>query len=360
MTMTLSNRAWFALFLVAALVAFGLGLLTMGLAGRQSEVPGGQRTFVTPIGDQERDPAIWGINFPLEYRNWRRPSPALPSASTASAELFSGYGFARDFNRTRSGYPEGLHPASCLDCHEPRSMKLRVGRKAFIDALSRRGIEIAKASDQDLRTYLCAQCHSTYAFGKDEALDFPHEKGLKSEEVLKALDARQTADWTHPGSGTPMLKLRGPSYELWSQGIHASRGVTCTDCHMPYVREEGSRIASHQLHRPLRNPLEAQCAPCHRWPEGELKARVQDIRARHQELEQRAEAALVSAHRAMAHHPDPEARRLLRQAQAHWDFVASEGSGGFHAPQEAARNLALAIDLARQAELRVRSSSPAP
>jgi len=120
---------------------------------------------------------------------------------------------------------------------------------------------------------------------------------------------------------------------------------------MPYVMEEGSRIASHQIHRPLRNPMEGQCAPCHRWPEGELKKRVESIQATHRELQKQAQAALLSAHTALAGRPNPRARTLLRQAQAHWDFVTSEGSSGFHAPQEAARNLAVAIDLARQAEL---------
>ncbi|WP_005038005.1 ammonia-forming cytochrome c nitrite reductase subunit c552 [Holophaga foetida] len=355
--MTLSNRTWFALFIAAALVAFGLGLLATGLGSRQEEAPA--RTFVTPIGDQERDPAVWGMNFPLEYRNWQRSSPAQPQPA-APAELFAGYGFARDFNRTRSGFPDGQHPATCLDCHDPRTMKLRVGQKAFSEALARRGVDLAKASDQDLRTYVCAQCHSTYTFRRDEGLDFPHEKGLKSDEILKALEERGVTDWTHGVSGTPMVKLRGPAYELGSQGVHAFRGVTCSDCHMPYIQEEGTRIASHQLHRPLRNPLEAQCIPCHRWPGSELKARVEDIQSSHRELQKRAEAALLSAHQALAKREIPEARTLLRRAQAHWDFVASEGSDGFHAPQEAARNLAMAIDLARQAELTVRSSSPAP
>lgn len=360
--MTLPTRAWFAIFVAAVLVAFGLGLLGTGLVSRQGEVSD-QRTFVTPIGDQERDPAVWGMNFPLEYRSWRRASSSLPQ-SVAPAELYAGYGFARDFNRARSGYQEGLHPATCLDCHDPRTMKLRVGQKAFSEALSRRGVDMSKVSDQDLRTYVCAQCHSTYTFRQDETLDFPHEKGLKPEEILKSLEERKTTDWTHGISGTPMVKLRGPAYELGSKGIHAARGVACTDCHMPYVREEGTRIANHQIHRPLRNPMESQCAPCHRWPEGELKARVESIQATHRELQKQAEAALLSAHRAIGKGGNQaklqQARALLRRAQAHWDFVASEGSDGFHAPQEAARNLAMAIDLARQAELTVRSSSPTP
>jgi nitrite reductase (cytochrome c-552) len=46
-----------------------------------------------------------------------------------------------------------------------------------------------------------------------------------------------------------------------------------------------------------------------------------------------------------------EARQLHRAAQLRWDFISSENSTGFHSPQEAARVLAMSIDLARQAEL---------
>jgi nitrite reductase (cytochrome c-552) len=42
------------------------------------------------------------------------------------------------------------------------------------------------------------------------------------------------------------------------------------------------------------------------------------------------------------------ARELQRKAQWRLDFIAAENSMGFHAPQEAARILAEAIDYARQ------------
>ena len=48
-----------------------------------------------------------------------------------------------------------------------------------------------------------------------------------------------------------------------------------------------------------------------------------------------------------------KAQRLHRQAQWRLDFIAAENSMGFHAPQEAARILAEAIDLARQAQVQV-------
>jgi formate-dependent nitrite reductase cytochrome c552 subunit len=73
----------------------------------------------------------------------------------------------------------------------------------------------------------------------------------------------------------------------------------------------------------------------------------------------RAEAATVDAIRAIeaaagAGADDQQlaaSRKLHRQAQWRTDFVAAENSGGFHAPQEAARILGEAIDLARRSQL---------
>jgi len=45
--------------------------------------------------------------------------------------------------------------------------------------------------------------------------------------------------------------------------------------------------------------------------------------------------------------------KLQRRAQWRVDFVNAENSTGFHAPQEAARILAEAIDYARQGQLAV-------
>ena len=47
----------------------------------------------------------------------------------------------------------------------------------------------------------------------------------------------------------------------------------------------------------------------------------------------------------------PRRCELQRQAQFRADFVNAENSMGFHAPQEAARILAEAIDYARQGEI---------
>jgi nitrite reductase (cytochrome c-552) len=51
--------------------------------------------------------------------------------------------------------------------------------------------------------------------------------------------------------------------------------------------------------------------------------------------------------------PNPtlkKAREMQKEAQFLFDFVESENSSGFHAPQEAARLLGLSIDKSRQGQ----------
>ena len=66
---------------------------------------------------------------------------------------------------------------------------------------------------------------------------------------------------------------------MWNQGIHARSGVACADCHMPYKREGALKISDHHVRSPLLN-INRACQTCHRWPEEELKARVETIQER--------------------------------------------------------------------------------
>jgi len=169
-----------------------------------------------------------------------------------------------------------------------------------------------------------------------------------------------------------MLKAQHPEFELWNQGIHARSGVACADCHMPYMREGASKVSDHWVRSPLLNVNRA-CQTCHRASEEEMKARVDVIQQRTYDLMQRGGVAIVSLIEAIvaakARGGAPEllerARKLQRRAQWRLDFIAAENSMGFHAPQEASRVLAEAIDYARQGEIvllggAIASPSPAP
>jgi nitrite reductase (cytochrome c-552) len=258
------------------------------------------------------------------------------------------------------------HPITCGDCHDPKTMQLRVTRPGFLV-----GIAAYKASQgvasydvnrdatrQEMRSYVCGQCHVEYYFrGPGKTLVYPWAKGIGVEQIEAYYDEVRWKDWDHPETGAPVLKAQHPEFELWSQGIHARSGVACADCHMPYKREGAIKISDHHVRSPLLNVANA-CQTCHRYPEKEILARAEAIQDRTDRLLGLAENALlalmdaVQAAGARGVRPEAlaDARAFHRKAQWRLDFVAAENSKGFHAPQEAARILAEAIDFARQGQ----------
>lgn len=267
--------------------------------------------------------------------------------------------------------PEGEflveHPVSCVDCHAPQTLELRVTRPAFL-----LGIQALKAHEgvpnydvnrdatrQEMRSFVCAQCHVEYYFDPDNnrAVRYPWDQGIRVEEMEAYYDEIGFDDWTHGTTGGGMLKAQHPEFELWSQGVHSEAGVACADCHMPYQREGARKISDHHVRSPLLN-LNRSCQTCHAVSEGELLARVERIQDRTEALTNRAADALLdlitvlAAARMVGASDEDLAEGLAMQRRAQWriDFVYSEGSHGFHAPQEAARILAEALDYARRGE----------
>ncbi|HSF44264.1 MAG TPA: ammonia-forming cytochrome c nitrite reductase subunit c552 [Thermoanaerobaculia bacterium] len=263
------------------------------------------------------------------------------------------------------------HPVACIDCHDAETMQLRVTRPGFMEGIrtlkAKQGIEDydvnTMATRQEMRAYVCGQCHVEYYFkGPEKRLVYPWANGLKIEEILAYYDAEGFKDWEHAESGAPVLKAQHPEFEMWSQGIHARSGVACADCHMPYVRVGAQKISDHHVRSPVLNLANA-CQTCHRWPEDELKARVELIQERNFKLRGLAMDALVSligdikAARA-AGASDAQlavARDFQRKAQFYLDFIEAENSMGFHASQEAARILGESIDFTRKGEIALRN-----
>lgn len=274
------------------------------------------------------------------------------------------------------------HPISCIDCHDPSNMQLRITRPGFLNGIRafassddpaphlpsierwRRGNRSREydpnrdASRQEMRSFVCGQCHVEYYFkGDSKTLTYPWHNGLKMEQIEAYYDGLGYKDWMHRVDSAPLLKAQHPEFEMWSQGIHARSGVACADCHMPYMREGAIKVSDHHVRSPLLNVARA-CQTCHRFPESEILARAQIIQDRNKALLTRAEdatlAALNAIRAAMEAGAGDEAlraaRQLHRKAQWRLDFVSAENSMGFHAPQEAARILAEAVDYARQGE----------
>lgn len=131
---------------------------------------------------------------------------------------------------------------SCADCHDAKTMSLVVTRPAFVDAMASLGIDVSKASHQEMRHYVCGQCHVEYYFqGANKAVVYPWRNGLNVDDIERYYDEAKFADWTHAETQTPMIKMQHPEFELFSTGIHARAGVACPDCHSPTRAPERSR-----------------------------------------------------------------------------------------------------------------------
>jgi nitrite reductase (cytochrome c-552) len=416
-----SLLTYVAVFAVAVVLTAVVAAVLVSINNRKqeaSEFP----LRVVEIGENELDPSVWGQNFPRQYNTFVRTEESLGETPFGGSEPYSklerypamvriwaGYAFSKDHNEERGHYysqidqantqrvqiveqpgacvnchsgevpglieemgweafnstpynelKDQLHIGStCNDCHDPDTMQLRITRPAFINAMEKRGIDVSLATRQEMRTYVCAQCHVEYYFqGENKLLTFPWENGLRIDDIEAYYDSYGFKDWTHAETGAPMIKIQHPEFEMWSSGIHARSGVACADCHMPYMRDGSVKVSDHWLRSPLFN-LQNACGACHKQSVEELEDRVLTIQGTTAGLLRRSEEALLAAMDAIvsakaAGATDEqlaEVHQLHRSSSLRWDFVSSENSTGFHSPQEAARILAESIDMARQAEL---------
>ncbi len=279
------------------------------------------------------------------------------------------------------------HPVSCVDCHDPKSMAIRVTRPGFmlgIAALAqgdgavphlpsieqwRRGDRSepydpnALASRQEMRSFVCGQCHVEYYCANRDTLSFPWDRGLRADDAERVWEEKQFPDgsdfydYQHGETGAKVFKVQHPEFELWSQGIHARSGVACADCHMPYERKGAMKVSNHNVRSPMEN-INSACQTCHNVPEDELKARVGAIQSRTLALTERAgeamtqmlDAILEAKASGVSEAGLQDVLDLQRKAMWRLDYISSENSKGFHADQESARLLAESIDYSRQAQ----------
>lgn len=408
-------------FVVGMLIMAGLAALFANIQQRKAETVE-YPLRVIDVPEDELDPAVWGQNFPRQYDTFVKTEASdtetpyggsVPYSKLerypAMIRIWAGYAFSKDhdeerghhyaltdqletdrvtqfdqpgacanchtadaprlieemgweeFNRTPyNELREHLHyGSSCADCHDPDTMDLRITRPALLNALEAREIDVNALTRQEMRTYVCAQCHVEYYFlGENKVLTFPWSQGLTIDDIESHYDAYEFADWTHAETNAPMIKIQHPEYEMSSTGLHARSGVSCADCHMPYVRDGAVKVSDHWLRSPLTNVANA-CQTCHQQDEEELRQRILTIQNNTAGLLRLTEEALLDAIDAIAAAQEAgatdeqleQARTLHRRASLRWDFVSSENSTGFHSPQESARVLAMALDFARQAQL---------
>ncbi len=262
-------------------------------------------------------------------------------------------------------------PIACIDCHDPETMALRVTRPAFIEGIKEymAGQGVANydvnndASTQDMRTYVCAQCHVEYYFAGDaKTLTFPWDKGLTAYDAIDYYDEIGWTDFTHTQTGSEVLKAQHPDFETWSQGIHAANGVTCADCHMAYERDGAAKISNHDVASPMRSEdtINASCLTCHHSTATEMKDRVETIHDRWYEAQDISFAAFDDLVRDLTEAVETGSatdeqialsRDYQRRASFLIDYTISENSRGFHAPAYAISILNQATDWSRKGQL---------
>ncbi len=302
---------------------------------------------------------------PMPTACWTCKSPDVPRIIERDGELeyFTGkwakYG------------SEIVNSIGCADCHDNKTGVLSVRRPHLDRALISAGLPtFADSTHQEKRNLVCAQCHVEYYFKKTEWTDkdgvakvakvvtLPWANGLTAEGAEKYYNDIGFSDWTHKLSKTPMLKTQHPGYELFKTGIHAQKGVSCADCHMPYTQEGAVKYSDHQLQNPL-NTMDRSCMTCHRESEKTLEEIVHRKYERKDQLHELAMDNLAKAHletaKAMeAGASDEELKAIrehIRSGQWKWDYAVASHPAFFHAPEETLRLLAVANESAMNARL---------
>ena len=174
------------LFIITAIIVFGLGLLTSSIIERRTEA---QYLDQKKVEIREFEPRniVWGQNYPKEYETYMATrDTSFMSKYNGNAHidqleqfpalviLWAGYGFSKDYNQPkghvyavndiyktlRTGAPSGTGdepmPATCWTCKSPDVPRLmnEIGVKEFyMGKWSRHGEEIVNPIG-------CADCHN--------------------------------------------------------------------------------------------------------------------------------------------------------------------------------------------------------
>lgn len=261
---------------------------------------------------------------------------------------------------------EVVNPIGCADCHDSKTMSLKISRPALVEGFKSMGKDINQASHQEMRSLVCAQCHVEYYFNKKEPkagvpyLTFPWKNGLSVEDMERYYDEMGFKDWTHKISKAPMLKAQHPGYEVWAEGIHAKRNVSCADCHMPYKTEGGQKFTDHKIQSPLNN-LANSCQVCHREEAEKLVESVYANQSKIKENQLKLEGILVRAHieagkaweLGATEEQMQDILMDIRHAQWRWDYSVASHGGSFHAPVEIGRVVSSAIIIGQESRLKL-------
>ncbi len=300
-----------------------------------------------------------GEKSPMPNTCWSCKSPDVPRLmnEVGVAEFYKGSWDTRG--------AEVVNSIGCGDCHNATSMELQISRPALKEAFDRMGKDITQASHQEMRSLVCAQCHVEYYFSKTVVegvpyLTFPWDKGFSVEAMEEYYDEIEFTDWIHKLSRAPMLKAQHPGYETYMTGVHAARGVSCADCHMPFMSEGGQKYTDHHIQSPLNN-VSNSCQVCHREETRQLLSDVYERQDRIIENRDKLEELLVRSHveAKLAWDLGAEEAQMsailmdIRHAQWRWDYAAASHGGSFHSPVEISRVIGTGITIAQEGRIKL-------
>lgn len=298
---------------------------------------------------------------PMPSTCWACKSPDVP-------RLMNEHGIAEFYDgKWADQGSEVVNSIGCADCHDAKTMSLKISRPALVEAFAAMGKDINQSTHQEMRSLVCAQCHVEYYFNKNlpgnegtPYLVFPWKDGMSVDSMEAYYDAINFSDWTHSVSKAPMLKAQHPDYEVFMTGVHAKRGVSCADCHMPYKSEGGQKYTDHHIQSPLNNVANS-CQVCHREETASLIDDVYSRQKKSKENQLVLEDILVHAHIEAGKAWELGATEAqmqdilmdIRHAQWRWDYAAASHGGSFHSPVETARVISSGIARGQEARLKL-------
>jgi nitrite reductase (cytochrome c-552) len=248
----------------------------------------------------------------------------------------------------------------CIDCHDNKTMDLKISRWTLDKALKDIGFDQAAATRQEKRSLVCAQCHVTYVIPKDQEMKstsvfFPWQGSkfgdISIENIIKILKSDPAyLEWKQNVTGFKVGFSRHPEFEVYSRNsVHWNANVACADCHMQYMRVGANKISNHNVGSPLWQGMVA-CQQCHAESADWLKAQVIAIQDRTTSLLNRAGYATAvaaklfeTANKAQADGKNldkglyDKAKDLYLEAFYRINYIGAENSAGFHNPMESAR-----------------------
>ncbi|MFZ5967383.1 MAG: ammonia-forming cytochrome c nitrite reductase subunit c552 [Bacillota bacterium] len=288
--------------------------------------------------------------------NTARPKSGASCLACKTAEyekLFVQNGsdlFAMDFQKTVQDLEYSI---SCYNCHRNQPGEgVQITAPHLAEGVKK------LASQPAAGTLACVQCHVEYFIDpQTKAVVLPWDNGTGIEQIEAFYDEKNFADWVHPRTGTPLIKVQHPEFEMFTGSFHQVSKVTCAHCHMPTVEENGQEYKSHWAKSPLKT-AEESCGRCHGEEVDRVTAVVEsvqkDIESREAEVSNMLvklveDFAAAIETKTLDDQTIEQIRALHRKAQYRWDFVFVENSNGFHNETKARKALDEAKDYAQQA-----------